>query len=836
VTHYAIIGDGGAGRTAAFYIRQADPKARIEIYSDDPNAAYYRAALTNYLIGELREAQLFATPPDFYETNNIQRVLGRVAKLDAKNSRFTLDEGGEVSYDQLLIAAGASPNPPNFPGANLPGVMTMRTLQDARTVMDQISAKRLKQAVVVGGGPLGIEWVQGLLHHHVRVIYLLRGDVFFERALDRTASDLVISRLRSEGVDVRTNEEIGEALAGKDGRMRAVRLKNSGEEVECQLVGAAIGIRPNVAFLEGSGVDVAVDPKRGTPQGVKVNEAMRTNIPNVYAAGDIIHRTLGLWEPARLQGRVAGRNMAGGSDAYRQGVHYNATRLYDLDFAGVGELSEKPGDQVLIDFPKGSGRVAYRKLIIRNEKLVGAIMLGQRKERVRKYGMHFRRLIDEGIDISAVSKDLLDSSFDLASWMDSHEIGDQIEAARRIKDQPRAPSIADMRMTRNALSADFRKTSGISAMAETAEAALLFGGNRVALKSVTRIGRMPENDLVLGDPDVSGQHAQIRLDPSGFVLEDLKSRNGTYLNGARIAAPSRLASGALIKIGGTQIQFVAGAPAENLRMTSAGLPEAPAAPPALPSDPVWGYLQIDGRDISLQMTSPNIGRDAKADIVLNDPAISYIHAQLVRQGNDTYLRDLGSRNGTFVNGERISVPHRLEKGDVIKMGGTSLIYHLGSVPASKPKKETPAPVASASPKPEPVPPPAAPAPEPPSPPVPSPSLEEHPAAALETPAAAHAPLGISLTARSGKLSGRVFPLDQSPINVGRDPSSHIVVNDDTASWRHAMFKQEDMKWFVKDLGSSNGTFLNDKPLDANQLYRISPADRIRIGETILEVS
>jgi pSer/pThr/pTyr-binding forkhead associated (FHA) protein/NADPH-dependent 2,4-dienoyl-CoA reductase/sulfur reductase-like enzyme len=824
VTRYAIIGDGGAGTTAAYYIRQSDPKAQIEIYSDDPNAAYYRAALTNYLIGELREAQLFATPPDFYETNAIKRVLGRVMKLDAENSRFTLDDGADVSYDQLLIAAGASPNPPNFPGADLPGVMTMRTLQDARTVMDQISAKRFKQAVVVGGGPLGIEWVQGLLHHHVRVIYLLRGDVFFERALDRTASDLVISRLRSEGVDVRTNEEIGEVLAGKDGRMRAVRLKNSGEEIECQLVGAAIGIRPNVGFLDGSGVEVAVDPKRGTPQGIKVNEAMRTNIPNVYAAGDIIHRTLGLWEPARLQGRVAGHNMAGGSDAYRQRVHYNATRLYDLDFAGVGELAEKPGDQVLIDFPKGGGRVAYRKLIIREDKLVGAIMLGQRKEHVRKYGMHYRKLIDQGIDISSVGKDLLDPAFDLASWMDSREIGDQIEAARRIQDQPKVPSIADMRMTRNALSTDFFKRSMVAAPSETADAALLHGGTRVALKSVTRIGRMPENDLVLGDQDVSGRHAQIRLDASGFLLEDLKSRNGTYLNGARVSAPVHLTSGALIKIGGTQIQFVTGTPVENLRMTSAGLPEAPEAPPALPSDPVWGYLQVNGRDMPLQMTSPNIGRDAKTDIVLNDPAISYIHAQLVRQGNDTYLRDLGSRNGTFVNGERISIPHRLENGDVIQMGGASLIYHLGSVPAPKPKKETPAPPVAPAPVP--------PASEPSSPPI-SFLLEEHPATVLKT---AHAPLGISLTARSGKLSGRVFPLDQSPINAGRDPSGHIVISDDTASWHHAMFKQEDMKWFIKDLGSSNGTFVNDKRLEANQLYRISPTDQIRIGEMILEVT
>lgn len=829
MTHYVIIGDGGAGTTAAHYIRQADPSGRIEIYSDDPNAAYYRAALTNYLIGELREAQLFAVPPDFYQSENIQRSLGRVATLDAKNSCFTLQDGTQVAYDQLLIAAGARPNAPTFPGAELPGVMTMRNLQDARAVMDLVSAKRLRQAVVVGGGPLGIEWVQGLLHHHVRVIYLLRGDMFFEKALDRTASDLVISRLRAEGVDVRVNEEIGAALAGKDGRMRAIRLKNSGEEVACQLVGAAIGIRPNVEFLEGASVEVAVDPKRGTVQGIRVNEKMQTNIPNVYAAGDIIHRTLGLWEPARLQGRVAGRNMAGGSEAFRQTVHYNATRLYDLDFAGVGEIAEKPGDEVLINFPRGSGRVAYRKLIVRDGKLVGAILLGQRKEHVRKYGLHYRNLIDQGIDISDVSKNLLDPSFDLASWMDSREIGDQIVSARRIPDRSSVLTNAAMRMTRNELNAELLRST--STAPEVAKAMLLQGGSKVSLKNLTRIGRSPDNDLVLNDPEVSGRHARIRQDATGFLLEDLQSSNGTFLNGARVGALERLASGALITIGKTQIQFVMEPPKENLHMTSVGLPEAAPPPSALPSDPVWGTLQVNGREIPLRMLSPNIGRDPKSDVVLDDPSISYFHAQLVRQGNDAYLRDLGSRNGTYVNGQLISVPHRLAHGDKIKLGETSLVFRSGSTPAPKKELSEPAPISIPrqeqeperveAPAPVPVEPRPAPAPTPPLP---------------EKPILANVPRDLALKVRGGPLVGQSFPLNQSPMTMGRNPASHIVISDEKASWRHAMFKQEDMKWFVRDLGSSNHTFLNEKALEPNQPYPLQPGDRIRIGDTLLEVT
>ena len=821
MTRYVIIGDGGAGTTAAYYIRQADPSGQIEIYSDDPNAAYYRAALTNYLIGELREAQLFAVPPDFYQANNIQRSLKRVVSLDGSNSLFTLDDGSQVAYDQLLIAAGASPHAPTFSGADLPGVMTMRTLQDARRVMDLIAAKRLRQAVVVGGGPLGIEWVQGLLHHHVRVIYLLRGDMFFEKALDRTASDLVISRLRAEGVDVRTNEEIDAALPGRDGRLRAVRLKNSGKEVECQLVGAAIGIRPNVDFLHGSGVDLAVDEKRGTVQGIKVNKAMQTNLPNVYAAGDIIYRTIGLWEPARLQGRVAGRNMAGGSESFQQGVHYNATRLYDLDFAGTGEVVEKPGDEVRIDFPRGSGRVAYRKLIVREGKLVGAIMLGQRKEGVRKYGMQYRNLIDKKTDISSVSKNLLDTSFDLASWLDSHEIGDQIDAARRIREAPKTPSIADIRRTSPGLNLEPVPPSQV--LTEMAEAMLLQNGAKILLKNVTRIGRRPESDVALNDPEVSGEHARIRWEGSAFFLEDLQSSNGTFLNGTRIHAPARLANGALIKVGKTQLQFAMAVPTENLRMTSAGLPEAPPPLAALPSDPIWGTLQIGEREIPLRMLSPNIGRDSKADISLDDPTISYIHAQLVRQGNDVYLRDLGSRNGTFVNGKRISVPHLLAHGDVIKLGNASLVFRSGTASAPKPEviPVTPEKVVARD---------EAQALEPVQPVPALPPLQP------EKPIRATAPLELTLHVRSRKLSGQSFRLNQSPMTVGRDPASHIFISDDTVSWHHALLKQEDMKWFIRDVGSSNGTRINDKRLEPNQPHSLNAGDKLQFGDMLLEVS
>ena len=113
VMRHIIIGDGATGTTAAYYIRSADRSASITIVSDDPNPAYYRAALTNYLLGELHESQLFAVPPDFYIENGIDRILARVASVDSANNRITLADDRQIEYDQLLIASGSRPNAPS---------------------------------------------------------------------------------------------------------------------------------------------------------------------------------------------------------------------------------------------------------------------------------------------------------------------------------------------------------------------------------------------------------------------------------------------------------------------------------------------------------------------------------------------------------------------------------------------------------------------------------------------------------------------------------------------------------------------------------------------------
>lgn len=871
MTEYVVIGDGAAGTTAAQYVRKRDPDGRITIYSDDPNAAYYRAALTNYLIGELREDQLFAVPPDFYARNRIQRVLARVAAIDTTNHYVVLASGGApVPFDRLCIAAGSSPNPPPFAGAELAGVMTMRTLQDARAFMEDLRSGRVKRAVVIGGGPLALEWAQGLRARGADVTYILRGREFMGGVLDKTGSDLVASRLRAFGCDLRMDEEVAEVIGDKRGHVRAVQLKNSGQTVDCQLVCAAIGIRMNTAFLQGSGIEVG--------KGIPVDESMRTNVSHVYAAGDVAEvfdplvgarRGLGLWEPARLQGRVAGSNMGGGQAAYRVGVQYNATRLYDLDFAGLGRTIESNGERVVSDLPKGKGTIAYRKLVIENGKLVGAILLGHRSEQVRRHGLRLKTLMEEGSDVTDVADQLLDPGFDLPAWMAAQrggELGEDRKASREIALGGAVPTYSRLFRMPD-LASPLSRAMPIPSSSALASPSLLpgppqaapagvavleppspigggpgpratlsvHGGPSLALGEVAALGRAADSDLVIADPLVSGRHAEVRSIGDGYVLADAGSRNGTFLNDGQVMAPTPLADGDVIRLGDATLTFSQPlvqlpAESESLALPGAvgpavsGLFVTPDAleVPAPPAPQMLGMLEGTGRRFELFGTVIAIGRDPAADVSVTDPAVSGTHAQIAEHDGSLYVRDLGSRNGTYVNRALVSVPHPLADGDVIHVGETDLTFHSSGQPTPTPAPSPPTPSAIPAPEPPaPAPPPAEPTP---------PARPEAPASPSVPEAG---PAQFRLTVTSGPLVGLVFKLTPPAVSIGRNPEADVALSESTVSWQHARLTPHGVAWTIADLGSTNGTTVNGERIEPNREIPIDPGAEVRFGEITL---
>lgn len=725
---YLIIGDGAAGTTAAQRLRELDANAFVTILSDDPQPAYFRAALTNYLLGELREEQIFAVPPQFYGDYAIHRLLARVAAVDPARRAVWLSQGGApIEYDALLIASGSRANAPTFEGAHLPGVMTMRTLQDVRAVMD-LCRGGLREAVVIGGGPLALEWAHGLVTRGVKVSMMVRERRFLPAALDAVASDLLLARLRQGGVDVRIGETVQAVLPGRDGRAAGVR-SSSGATLPAQLVAAAIGVTCNSEFLHNTGIRLS--PQRG----ILVDDRLRSSAPSIFAAGDIAAfdgKLLQLWEPAKMQGRVAARNMVahasgGTEEVYTPGAHYMATRLYDLDCAAVGESSQVPeGAHEVVDFPQGTGKISYKKLVFRGTKLIGALLFGQREERVRQRGRAFKTLIDQGADVRAIQRELLDPTFDLPGYLRANALTEKppvsiaagAAAAAKFKGTQLVSMTADLRAAPARLPAAAATQVSMAAASSRAGTALVSAtapassaspsgvkagtmvvpialakapdltgvvltapsGNSHRLRGPSAvIGREPTAAVVLADPQVSSTHAQLSRSGEAVYVRDLGSAGGTWVNGEPVTVPRRLRSGDRLRVGGLEftVTIDGDAPA------SLGRPPATGAPSQ--SQPHLEVRSGSALGLAFVLTPPGlrIGRDPSCAVRLEDPSVSPFHAELREQNGRWHLVDLQSAHGTSRGGgasaqafQRMAVGEwaTLGEGDLIQVGHVMLVF------------------------------------------------------------------------------------------------------------------------------------------------------------------
>ena len=702
---YIIIGDGAAGTTAAQALRAHDKGATIAILSDDPHAAYFRSALTNYLLGELREEQIWAVPPSFYDENAIHRALVRVAKVDTERSLLWLAQGGRpIGYDALILACGARARPPTFDGAWLPGIMTMRTLQDVHRVMDLIKLKGLRTAVISGGGPLALEWAHGLSHRGVKVMIVVRDTRFLPGAIDSVSSDLLLARLRAAGVQVRMGDEIVAALPGPQGRVGGVVLK-SGERVQCELVGVAIGVIVNSEFLEGSGVETA---KNG---GVEVDDRMRTNVPNIYAAGDCAAyqgKVLQLWEPARMQARIVAATIQGRGDTYAPGAHYMATRLYDLDCASIGDVAVTPqGAEEVVDFPQRTGRIAYRKLCIKDNRLVGALMFGEREAQVRRFGRGLKRLIDLKADITKIRGELLDPAFDLTAWLHQNELTEKPKVAKPPTALAAAAGAGKMKGTHAINLADLPPLPGIGvkkdalgdATVQSAPPALDAAGGigaafadaapppqvmlegppgRIQVQPPSAIvGSDPHLPIPLQDRHVSWRHAEITISGQHVYVRDLGSATGTWVNGAAVTTPKSVRDGDKIRIGQTELTIkVISAEGARVSAAAASLQKAGVGEPKPHLDVRTGRAM--GLSFELVIDLITLGRDPASSIRLDDESIDWRHAWIRKTAAGWDIADAESHGVTKRNGQVLQpnqwVP--MQPGDTIELGEVSMVYNV----------------------------------------------------------------------------------------------------------------------------------------------------------------
>ncbi len=398
-----IIGNGIAGVSLARMVADAAPETDIALYSSEPYAYYPRPKLISLLAGTVPADKMPAFAPDWYAKRGIVNHLGQhVAEIRPSDHEIVLDDGGKVSYDSLVLATGAHAWVPPTPGVDLAHVYTLRTLADALALRDKASEGG--DAVALGGGLLGLDSCAALLTTGIAITIVEMMPHLLPRQLDAEGAAVLQSLLEQRGLAFITGD-VAAAIEG-DGQVERVRLKG-GPVLDADLVLISAGVRANIALAQQAGLTC--------DRGIVVNERLLTSAEDVYAIGDCAEfagRVWGIIPAATAQARIAAAQITGDTDAiYTDIVPSTTLKVSGIDLSSSGDVNpEDPEAQQLRLADADAG--TYKKLVLRDGKLVGAIVLGERQD-VRTLD----QLMARGIDLSAHVDRLLDPEFDLASLL-----------------------------------------------------------------------------------------------------------------------------------------------------------------------------------------------------------------------------------------------------------------------------------------------------------------------------------------------------------------------------------------------------------------------------------
>ncbi len=332
-----IIGNGIAGVSCARHLRKLSPSVEVTIVSGETEFHYSRPALMYLFMGHMRWPDLKPYEDWFWEKNRITLRKAWVESVDFAERRLTLDDGQTLGYDKLLLATGSSTTYYDWPGQAYDGVHGLVTIGDVEA-MERHAKRGIERGVVVGGGLIGIEMAECLHTRGIPVSLLVREDSYWSKVLPPEESAMVTRHIQSKhGVDLRLNSEIKEILSSNRETVTAVALAD-GSKVECQFVGIATGVKPNVDFLRHGELEI--------DKGIVVDDQLRTSVEHVFAAGDCSQlRTPkpnrksieAIWYTGRMQGETAAHNILGQAQAYDPGLYFNSAKFFDIEYSVYGE-------------------------------------------------------------------------------------------------------------------------------------------------------------------------------------------------------------------------------------------------------------------------------------------------------------------------------------------------------------------------------------------------------------------------------------------------------------------------------------------------------------------
>ena len=375
---YVIVGGSAAAISALEAIRSIDHDSTIDLFSDESTPLFSRVLLPYYIAEELSKPLLNFRSADFFEQNRVTPHIGvKIQEVSVSSKTVRTENGEEYPFDKLLLAIGGKPIVPSIPGVEKEGISPLKTMADA----EKIFRLKGKKAVVIGAGSIGVETSISFKRRGMEVCLIEQLGHVLPTVFDEEAASIVTKRIEDLGIKTYAGEKAIQFTG--NGHVRSV--VTDAREIECDIVVLSVGIKPAIELARKAGIEI------GSLGGIKVSDQMMTNLPEVYAAGDVtetfdISRDTNwinaIWPCAVEQGRVAGLNMADHKTLYEGSFRRNSIG----NFIGVPAISMgvthadvctecAPGDQ--FQEIKRKTKDAYRKIILKNGRLIGAILVGQ---------------------------------------------------------------------------------------------------------------------------------------------------------------------------------------------------------------------------------------------------------------------------------------------------------------------------------------------------------------------------------------------------------------------------------------------------------------------------
>jgi nitrite reductase (NADH) large subunit len=375
---YIMVGGSAAAISAVESIRSLDHESNIDLFSDEETPLFSRVLLPYYVAEELSKPLLNFRTSDFFDEKRVTPHMGvKVTDVNPKNKTIKAADGRKYTFDKLLLATGGKAIVPPIPGIDKEGISTLKTMADAEKILNMNG----KRAVVIGAGSIGVEACISLKRRGIKATLLEQLGQVMPTVFDAEGAEIVRKRIEDLGIEVITGEKALKFTGGKCVRSVVTDTR----ELPCDMVVIAVGVRPGIDLAVGAGLTI------GDLKGIRVDENMMTSAKDVYAAGDVAETMdiargtyflNAIWPCAFEQGRLAGLNMAGQKTVYPGSYRRNSIG----NFIGIPAISmgvtyadacTSRGDDDEFREIRVRTKDAYKKLILKNGKVIGAILVGQ---------------------------------------------------------------------------------------------------------------------------------------------------------------------------------------------------------------------------------------------------------------------------------------------------------------------------------------------------------------------------------------------------------------------------------------------------------------------------